>query len=145
MESARTCFLTHMFSVMFTSTITTDDQGATLVQLFEELSILVEQDKRNFHSSNINILEDFVRKSNDSFNFVNTFHSRCEEPVTIPNSLAKNIKKLREELHFIYICILELMNHDISKELYLRSVFFCLRSCCLVLRNVKSIVYSSSN
>ena len=72
MQSARILFDAYV-SLIFSFTIMANDQGATLVQFFEELPIIVEQVTSNIHnSSNINLLEYFYRK-HDSLNVVNIF------------------------------------------------------------------------
>ena len=58
----RTCFykcisFTRVRALAFCFTTMVGDHNATLVQLFEELSILVDQATRNIYSSNKNLLE----------------------------------------------------------------------------------------
>ena len=90
------------FLCLLSFTIIANDQDVILVQFFEKLPILVEQATRNSHSSNINLLENFHRKLDNSLNnVVHIFLSRCEELMTIPNSPTINIRRLKVELHSI--------------------------------------------
>ena len=94
--------------------------NVVLQQFFEDLPRLVEQAHRHVHSSNLNMLEYFSRKLEDSLNVMNIFVSRCED-INASADLILNVRRTLGQVQLLYSRICDVISTDNDYVLSLTS------------------------